>query len=339
MQEEMMTAGNGGFSGSADATGPNAGYDPVMKFRRKVKSKKDKKLVMPGNELKAEDNRSYQEKLDDVILEKQLERINKLREQGYDLSEEQINEFLGGVLKGVGNAVKGVMGSKPKPSAQKPSAPAPASMSGSIAGSTSSMGQSPMSSVAGGKIPPSVKFGGGMSGSNAGGNLAKFDASGKSRFQRGIGEFAPKSSSPSSATPAAPKKNAMQAGRPGYDSKGVALPKKSNPNVGGALSSAASVLTGVKKKQQQKNKLSAMKEAASAPCDRPSRLYQYKVTVPEMGTTIIYGSSPTELMLKFRMLFNPRFIKQIKIERVTPFEAGEIFYDKRMKHIRNIKPN
>ena len=55
MQEEMMTAGNGGFSGSADATGPNAGYDPVMKFRSKVKNKKDKKLVMPGNKLKAED--------------------------------------------------------------------------------------------------------------------------------------------------------------------------------------------------------------------------------------------------------------------------------------------
>ena len=317
MQEEMMAVGNGGFSASADATGPNAGYDPVMKFRRKVKSKKDKKLVMPGNTLKAEVDRSYQEKLDDVILEKQLERINKLREQGYDLSEEQINEFLGGVLKGVGNAVKGVMGSKPKPSAQKPSAPAPAParMSGSIAGSISSMGQSPMSSIAGGKIPPSVKFGSSMSGSNAGGNLAKFDASGKSRFQKGIGEFAPKSTSPSSATP---KKNTMQAGRPGYDSKGVAL---------------------LKKKRQQKNKLSSIGESAAAPCDRPSRLYQYKVTVPEMGTTIIYGSSPNDLMVKFRMLFNPRFIRQIKIERVSPFEAGELFYDKRLKHIRNINPN
>ena len=88
MNEEMMTAGTGGFSGSAAATGPNAGYDPVMKFRSKVKSKKDKKLVMPGNELKAEDNRSYQEKLNDVVLEKKLERINKLKEQGYEISEE-----------------------------------------------------------------------------------------------------------------------------------------------------------------------------------------------------------------------------------------------------------
>ena len=36
----MMVAGTGGFSGSAPATGPNAGYDPVMKFRGKIKKKK-----------------------------------------------------------------------------------------------------------------------------------------------------------------------------------------------------------------------------------------------------------------------------------------------------------
>ena len=29
----MMTAGTGGFSSNA-ATGPNAGYDPVMKFKK-----------------------------------------------------------------------------------------------------------------------------------------------------------------------------------------------------------------------------------------------------------------------------------------------------------------
>ena len=40
----MMTAGTGGFSGSAAATGPNAGYDPVLGFKKKVqKEKKYKK--------------------------------------------------------------------------------------------------------------------------------------------------------------------------------------------------------------------------------------------------------------------------------------------------------
>jgi hypothetical protein len=42
----VMTAGTGGFSGSAAATGPNAGIDPVMKFRKKLKDKK--KEVAPG---------------------------------------------------------------------------------------------------------------------------------------------------------------------------------------------------------------------------------------------------------------------------------------------------
>ena len=32
MNEEMMTTGTGGFSGSANAKGPVAGFDPVMKF-------------------------------------------------------------------------------------------------------------------------------------------------------------------------------------------------------------------------------------------------------------------------------------------------------------------
>ena len=47
----MMTAGTGGFSWCVLLLqGPNAGYDPVMKFRKKLKkTKDDKKLVMPGN--------------------------------------------------------------------------------------------------------------------------------------------------------------------------------------------------------------------------------------------------------------------------------------------------
>ena len=45
MNEEMATAGTGGFSGSATATGPNAGFDPVMRMRAKRKDLK--KLVAP----------------------------------------------------------------------------------------------------------------------------------------------------------------------------------------------------------------------------------------------------------------------------------------------------
>ena len=38
-----MSAGTGGFSGSANAKGPVAGFDPVMKFRKKVQKRKKMK--------------------------------------------------------------------------------------------------------------------------------------------------------------------------------------------------------------------------------------------------------------------------------------------------------
>lgn len=38
--DEMMTAGAGGFTGSADAAGPVAGYDPVMEPPKKKRERK-----------------------------------------------------------------------------------------------------------------------------------------------------------------------------------------------------------------------------------------------------------------------------------------------------------
>ena len=69
----------------------------------------------------------------------------------------------------------------------------------------------------------------------------------------------------------------------------------------------------------------------------PSRLFQYKVTIPEVGETVIYASSPAELAQKMRLLINPRYRGDVKIERIMPGEAGKFFMDKRMKHMRNVK--
>jgi hypothetical protein len=69
----------------------------------------------------------------------------------------------------------------------------------------------------------------------------------------------------------------------------------------------------------------------------PSRLFQYKVTIPEVGETVIYASSPAELAQKMRLLINPRYRGDVKIERIMPSEAGKFFMDKRMKHLRNVK--
>ena len=67
-----------------------------------------------------------------------------------------------------------------------------------------------------------------------------------------------------------------------------------------------------------------------------SRLLQYKVTIPEVGETIIYASSPSELRQKMRLLINPRYRGDIDIERVFPGAAAKFYMDKRMKAMRNI---
>lgn len=69
----------------------------------------------------------------------------------------------------------------------------------------------------------------------------------------------------------------------------------------------------------------------------PSRLFQYKVSIPEVGETIIYANSLAELTQKMRLLVNPRYRGDIKIERIMPGKAAQFFMDKRMKHMKNIK--
>jgi hypothetical protein len=83
------------------------------------------------------------------------------------------------------------------------------------------------------------------------------------------------------------------------------------------------------------NKLGESKENPSM----PSRLFQYKVTIPEVGETIVYASSPAELRQKMRLLINYRYRGEVKIERIMPANAGKFFMDKRMNHLRNVKEN
>ncbi len=70
---------------------------------------------------------------------------------------------------------------------------------------------------------------------------------------------------------------------------------------------------------------------------QPSRLFQYKVSLPEVGETVIYANSPAELARKLRMVIAPSARKDISIERILPANAAKFFYDKRMKHMRNVQ--
>ena len=96
----------------------------------------------------------------------------------------------------------------------------------------------------------------------------------------------------------------------------------------------------LKKKDAKKlvapgNKLGESKENPTM----PSRLFQYKVDIPEVGETVIFANSPAELRQKLRLLINPRYRGNISIERIYPGEAGKFFMDKRQKALRNVNEN
>jgi hypothetical protein len=68
-----------------------------------------------------------------------------------------------------------------------------------------------------------------------------------------------------------------------------------------------------------------------------SHLFQYKVSLPEVGETIVYANNPAELRMKLRLLINYRYRGDIKIERIMPGNAAKFFMDKRMNHMKNVK--
>ena len=67
-----------------------------------------------------------------------------------------------------------------------------------------------------------------------------------------------------------------------------------------------------------------------------SPLFQYKVSLPEVGDTIVYASNPAELRMKLRLLINYRYRGDISIERIMPGDAGKFFLDKRNQHLMNV---
>ena len=87
-----------------------------------------------------------------------------------------------------------------------------------------------------------------------------------------------------------------------------------------------------------KKKKKAVKESTTCPRDsqRPSKLFQYKVNIPEVGETAVYANSPAELRMKMRMLIMPKYRSGINIERIMPGASAKFFMDKRMKHMKNV---
>ena len=99
------------------------------------------------------------------------------------------------------------------------------------------------------------------------------------------------------------------------------------------------VFDPVMKFRKKFKKKKEIKETTTCPRDSqvPSKLFQYKVNVPEVGETVVYANSPAELRMKMRMLIMPKYRSGIDIERIMPGAAAKFFMDKRMKHMKNVK--
>ena len=67
-----------------------------------------------------------------------------------------------------------------------------------------------------------------------------------------------------------------------------------------------------------------------------SRLFQYKVKIPNVGETIIFASNPAELRIKLRMSIMPKLRPGIEIERILPANAAKYWMDRRMNAMRNV---
>ena len=121
------------------------------------------------------------------------------------------------------------------------------------------------------------------------------------------------------------------AGKPGFSSKADAT---------GPVAGYDPVMRFRKKlKKKDADKLVMPGNKLQEGMEVRSRLFQYKVKLPEVGETVVYASNPAELRMKLRLLINYRYRGDISIERIMPGEAGKFFMDKRMKHMRNVEEN
>jgi len=84
-----------------------------------------------------------------------------------------------------------------------------------------------------------------------------------------------------------------------------------------------------------RKKIAKRKKQVKENIEMKNGLFQYKVSLPEVGETIVYANNPSELRQKLRLLINYRYRGDIKIERIMRGDAGKFFMDKRAKHLRN----
>lgn len=88
--------------------------------------------------------------------------------------------------------------------------------------------------------------------------------------------------------------------------------------------------------KSKRKKAKEVKEGLDRHNRQIAHLYQYKVKIPTVGDTIIFGNSEAELRMKLRLLVNPRYQGALEVERIFPSDAGNFYNQKRIKAYKNL---
>lgn len=332
MNEEMMTTG---FTGGDTATGPTAGFDPVMKMRAKIKDLKG--LVAPGNKLSTSNKKKvkkedyqYEAKVDKKLPE--YKRATA-RDKRYG-NPHGSHELGGGIRKdrrADHEAKRGVKKEDWKPEIEH-----------SKLGDAVKKKREKKRKEAESSLPPHLRL----------------DVM-KKAFAHTNEEEVKEAIAPSPQEIQVHKKISM------LQQKLAQLRKKTVNQAGKGAAAATSqeapqestaykYVSSINEKRKTKVNLNpttkdtkgegkfinkynprylSYTESVVDRCP-PNKLFQYKVKLPEVGETVVYANSPAELMQKLRLLINPRFRGGIEIDRIFPHDAYKFFTDKRTKALR-----
>ena len=316
MNEEMMTTG---FTAGDTATGPTAGFDPVMKMRAKLKDLKG--LVAPGNKLadptvvkKKKVKEDWKPEIEVIDTKKRKKEAEKKRKEAADSLPPHLkldvmrrafaktNEARN--TRADANTLRSV--STPRMQGKKGNV----NLKGrSVTGGAAMSGMNIRAAGGLGKSKPK----------DVDGIVARFKKQVKSDRLAATKQRAREKAGVSEAIAPSPQEIQVHKKISMLQQKLAQLRKKTVNNAAKGQGSAAeqTVEEGVVDRYAPKN-----------------NLLQYRLDIPGVGETVVYANSPAELRQKMRILINPRFRGDVKIERILPYDAYKFFTDKRTKALK-----
>ena len=308
MNEEMMTTG---FTGGDTATGPTAGFDPVMKMRAKIKDLKG--LVAPGNKLSTSNKK-------------------KIKEGEYKYNVKEAAPLAAVAAKVAGKvAAKKAVGSAVGKAAVRGGIKVGGKPGGKFV-------KKAATNIVQNKVEKKVKQV--LTPKNDQQNVDEAIAPSPqeiqvhkkiSMLQQKLAQLRKKTvNQASKGAAAATDQEATQESIAYKYVSSINEKRKTKVN----LNPTTKDTKGEGKFVNKYNpRYLSYTESVVDRCP-PNKLFQYKVKLPEVGETVVYANSPAELMQKLRLLINPRFRGGIEIDSIFPHDAYKFFTDKRTKALR-----